>query len=39
MPDLTVPVFEAWIAHYADDAYIVDQVKSMATLHDDVFKR
>lgn len=32
-------MFEAWIAHYAKDPYVVDQAKAMETLHNDVFKR
>ena len=39
MPDLTVQVLEAWIAHYANDPYVIDQVKAMETLHNDVFVR
>ena len=39
MPDLTVPVLKAWISHYSEDPYVIEQVKSMQTLHDDVFKR
>ena len=39
MPDLTVPVLEAWISHYSEDPYIIEQMNSLKSLHDDVFNK